>query len=159
MSYRIGIGYDIHSIVPGREVTLGGIKIPCSFSLKGHSDADVLLHSISDSILGALGEKDIGHHFPDQDIKNKNRASKHFLKFALRLAKSKRFSIVNLDCNLIAEKPALKDHRNEIEKNIARILEVDISQVNVKGKTNEKLDAIGEGRAIAAQAIILLREE
>ena len=159
MSYRIGIGYDIHSIVPGKEVTLGGIKIPCSFALKGYSDADVLLHSISDSIFGALGEKDIGYHFSDQDIENKNKKSKYFLEFALRLTKSKRFSIVNLDCNLIAEKPALKDHRNKVEKNIAHILEVDISQINVKGKTNEKLDAIGEGRAIAAQAIILLRQE
>ena len=157
MSYRIGIGYDIHAIVSGREITLGGIKILCPFSLKGHSDADVLLHSIVDSILGALGEKDIGHHFADQDQKNENRESKDFLEFALETMRRKNFSIVNLDSNIICEKPKIKDYRDQIEKNVAKIMNIDISQINLKGKTNEKLDSIGEGKAIAAQSIILLK--
>ena len=156
MSYRIGIGYDIHAIVPGKEVTLGGVNIPCSFSLKGHSDADVLFHSIIDSILGAMGEKDIGYHFPEQDQKNKNRDSKYFLEFVLKIMRKKKFFVVNLDSNLICEKPSIKNYREMIEKNIANVMDIDISQINIKGKTNEQLDSIGEGRAIAAQSIILL---
>ena len=156
MSYRIGIGYDIHQTQKGNEVVLGGVKISAPFSLKGHSDADVLLHALTDSILGALGEKDIGFHFPDHVSENKARDSRVFLEYSLSLMQKRGFHIVNLDMNLICEKPRLGEYRDKIENHIASLMSIDVARVNLKAKTNEQLDAIGQQKAVAAQVVVLL---
>ena len=156
MGFRVGIGYDIHQIIEGEYIFLGGVRIPCSFGLKGHSDADVVSHAVTDAILGALGEKDIGYHFSNEDIQNKDRSSKDFLTFARNLMKNKGFSIENIDINIICEKPKIKEYRGSIEKSLATILNVSSQQINAKGKTNEKLDSVGEGRSIISQAVILI---
>ena len=153
---RVGIGYDIHRMIEGDHIFLGGVRIPCSFSLKGHSDADVASHAVTDAVLGALGEKDIGHHFPDQDPKNKNRSSQDFLNFAYDLMVDRGFLIANMDINIICERPKIRDYRDQIENNFARIFHTLPQQINIKGKTNEGLGFIGEGKAISAQAIVLL---
>ena len=154
--FRVGIGYDIHAAVEGNSIFLGGEKIPANFSLKGHSDADVLLHALTDAILGALGLKDIGYHFSNQIKENKNKRSKYFLQYADKLMRLKGYSIINIDMNLICEQPKLTSYREKIEKNISKILKIEIEQINLKAKTNEKLDALGKGKGIAAQVIILL---
>ena len=154
---RIGIGYDIHATCPGERVILGGVSIPAPFSLKGHSDADALLHAITDAILGALGEPDIGTFFPPSDSVNKNRDSAEFLKFAIDKMRAAGFEITNIDSNIICEQPKISPYRSSIIQNIALLCDIDSSQVNVKGRTNEKLDATGRGEAIATQAVVLLK--
>ena len=157
--FRIGLGFDIHSTIEGDSICLGGIQIPAPFSLAGHSDADVLLHALTDAILGALGEKDIGHHFPNNKKENQDRESRFFLEHTKNIMKTQGYSIVNIDLNVICEKPRLDKHRLDIEENIARLLEIHADQVNLKAKTNEGLDSLGEGRGVSAQAIVLIRSD
>lgn len=154
LRYRVGIGYDIHRLVDGRKLFLGGIQIPFEKGLLGHSDADVLIHAIIDSMLGALGLDDIGALFPDTDEKYKDISSEFLLEEVFKIVKSKGYKINNLDTNVIAQAPKLREHIEKIRKNLARILETE--NISVKAKTNEKMDAVGELKAIEAQAVIML---
>ena len=154
--FRVGIGYDIHSTTKGNCIVLGGVEIPADISLKGHSDADVLLHAITDAILGALGSKDIGHYFPNTEKINQNRKSQVFLHKADEIMKSKGYLVVNIDMNVICERPKLAPHQATIEKKIADILNISEERINLKAKTNEGLDALGKGQGIAAQVVVLL---
>lgn len=155
-SCRIGLGYDIHRTIPGKHVQLGGLQIAAPFSLEGHSDADVLLHAVTDAILGALAMEDIGHYFPPTDPANKGRASSEFLEFAVKSAHEKKYNVGNVDCNVICEEPKIGPHRQAIRESLAKLLKVDIGQVSVKGRTNERVDAVGRKEAVAVQAIVLL---
>ncbi len=157
--FRIGLGYDIHKIDhKKRGIVLGGIKIDTPFSLIGHSDADVLLHSITDALLGALSLGDIGIHFSDDQQENKNKNSIEILKYANDLVKQKNYVIVNIDTNIICEKPKIQPIKNEIQQNITEVLKIDLDQISIKAKTNEGMDSIGSHKAIAAQAIVLLKK-
>ncbi len=154
---RIGIGYDIHKLVEGRDLIIGGVKIPFELGLLGHSDADVLVHSIIDSILGALALRDIGYHFPDTDPKYKNADSIELLKETKKLIKG--YKIVNIDSNIICQKPKLKDYIEPMRKNIANALDMELNQVSIKAKTNENLDSVGLCKAISAQSVVLIESE
>ena len=153
---KIGIGYDIHRLVEGRKLILGGIEIPFSKGLLGHSDSDVLTHAICDALLGAAALGDIGTHFPDSDPRFKGASSLDLLRHVVSLLKERGYQIANIDSTIITERPKLKPYIAEIRQTLAAILEIDIEQVSVKAKTNEKLDAVGEGEAMQAQAIALL---
>jgi len=157
---RIGIGYDIHRLVPGRKLFLGGIRIPFKYGLLGHSDGDVLLHALCDAILGALGQGDIGEHFPDNDPKYKDISSLKLLKQVVGLLDRRNFRVVNLDTIVITEEPKLLPYKARILKGIARVLKVKESYLNIKAKTNEGLGAIGKKQAIAcyAAATIISKE-
>lgn len=154
---RIGIGYDIHVLEPGRKLMLGGLHIPFDKGLKGHSDGDGLLHAITDALLGAAGMGDIGDHFPDTDPQWKDADSAVLLKAAFEQVKRRGFEIENIDCNIIAQAPRLKAYKSQMEARIAGLLEIETRRVNVKAKTNEGLDAVGRKEAIATQAVVLLR--
>lgn len=154
---RIGLGYDIHKLIKGRDLILGGVKIPYELGLLGHSDADVLTHAIIDAILGALALRDIGYHFPDTDPKYKNADSIELLKETKKLIKG--YKISNIDSNIICQKPKLKDYIEDMRKNIASALEIDLDKVSIKAKTNESLDSVGSLLAISAQAIVLIQAE
>ncbi len=153
---RVGLGYDIHKTGPGDHVWLGGVKIAAPFALVGHSDADVLLHAVTDAIFGALGDGDIGHHFPPTDEKNRNRKSSEFVQFAVTRMQSAGYAIGNIDCNVICELPRISPLRAELCHSIAKLTGTSAGQVSVKGRTNEKQDAVGEGRAVVCQAVVLL---
>lgn len=155
-SCRIGLGYDIHKTGPGDHVWLGGVRIEAPFSLMGHSDADVLLHAVTDAILGALGDADIGHYFPPSDEQNRNRKSSDFVRFAAERMRSAGYGIGNVDCNIICELPRISPVRDAIIESLARLIGASVGQVSVKGRTNEKQDSVGEGRAVVCQAIVLL---
>jgi 2-C-methyl-D-erythritol 2,4-cyclodiphosphate synthase len=154
--FRCGQGWDVHRIVVGRPLILGGVTVPCDFGLAGHSDADVLAHAITDAILGALALGDIGMHFPDTDPKWKGAGSLLFLKHACALAREKGFTVTNVDSTVILERPKLKDHRTAIRESLAATLEIGVENVSVKFKTAEGLGPIGEGRSAEAQAVALL---
>lgn len=156
---RIGIGYDLHRMVELRPMVLGGVDIPFSKGLEGHSDADVLLHAICDAIFGALGRGDIGQMFPDTDPKYKDISSKKLLKDVKDLMVSEGYKIGNLDCIVIAEEPKLGPYRDKIKNTIAEILEASPDNVNIKATTTEKTGAIGRSEAIAAHAAVLLEEK
>jgi 2-C-methyl-D-erythritol 2,4-cyclodiphosphate synthase len=153
---RTGQGWDVHRILEGRPMILGGVTIPCSFGLDGHSDADILCHAITDAILGALALGDIGMHFPDTDPQWKGADSLVLLRHAYSLATAKGWHIVNLDTTVILERPKLKDHRLAIREKLAENLGIPIEDVSVKFKTAEKMGPVGEGRSAEAQAIVLL---
>lgn len=153
---RIGIGYDVHKLIEGRELILGGINIPHEKGLLGHSDADVLIHAIMDAIIGALGKGDIGLHFPDNDEKYKNISSMVLLSNIVRLMEDNNYFIVNLDSIIIAEKPKIRPFIEAIELNLSSILKIDISQINVKATTTEKLGFIGREEGIAAECVVIL---
>ena len=155
---RIGIGYDIHQLVEDRDLILGGVKIPYELGLKGHSDADVLVHAIIDSMLGALALRDIGYHFPDTDEKYKGANSLILLKETLKLIQNEGYEIVNIDSNIICQKPKLMNYIDEMRKNIAQVLELELNQISIKAKTNEKMDSIGSGIAISANAVCLVKK-
>lgn len=157
LEFRTGIGWDNHRIAPGRPLIIGGVVIESEFGLEGHSDADILLHAITDALLGAAALGDIGMHFPDTDPRWKGAASAIFLEHARELAEKEGYSIVNVDCTVILERPKLKDYRDAIRESVARCLQLDISRVNVKFKTAEKVGPVGEGRSAEAQAVITLR--
>ena len=155
--YRIGFGYDVHALVPERELWLGGIKIPHTLGLLGHSDADVLIHAICDAMLGAANLKDIGYHFPDTSSNFKNIDSKILLKECDKLIKEKGYTIVNIDSTICAQKPKLKDYIDPMRECLAGVLELDPDLVSVKATTTEKLGFVGKEEGIAAQAVVLLK--
>ena len=155
---RIGQGLDVHALVEGRKLIVGGVDIPYHLGLAGHSDADVLLHAICDALLGAAGLGDIGRHFPDSDPKFKGIDSRHLLRETMRLVALKGFHVVNVDATVIAQQPRMAPHIPQMEANIAADLSVDNACINVKATTTEKLGFAGRGEGIAAQAICLLRE-
>lgn len=153
---RIGHGYDVHRLVENRKLILGGVDIPYEKGLLGHSDADVLLHAISDALLGAAALGDIGRHFPDNDIAFKNADSKVLLSKVVDMIKGKDFLISNIDCTVVAQQPKLKDYIKDMCKNISDVCELDIDCVNVKATTEEGLGFTGDGSAIAAHAVCVL---
>lgn len=157
--YRTGIGWDVHRIGPGRPLIIGGITIPAEFGLEGHSDADVLLHAITDAILGAAALGDIGQHFPDTDPRWKDAGSLQFLEHALQLARENGYRLVNVDSTVILERPKLKDYRLAIRERLAATLALELDSVSVKFKTAEKVGPVGEGRSAEAQAVVTLRRE
>ena len=157
--FRIGHSVDIHRLVENRKLMLGGIEIPYELGLLGHSDADVLLHAISEAIIGALALGDLGTFFPDNDPKYKNIDSKILTKEIVSIMESNGYEVNNLDCLLILEKPKMRPHIDNIRKSISELLHTDIDNVNVKATTNEKMGEIGRGEAIQAHAVILLRKK
>ena len=156
IAIRTGLGWDNHRIADGRPLILGGITVPCEFGLDGHSDADILLHALTDALLGALALGDIGMHFPDTDPQWKGASSDRFLLHAAKLVRERGWTISNVDTTVILQRPKLKDFREAIRANIARLLELDIDQVGVKFKTAEKVGPVGEGKSGEAQAIATL---
>ena len=156
---RIGIGYDLHRMVTSRPMVLGGVDIPFSKGLEGHSDADVLLHAVSDAILGALGKGDIGQMFPDTDPKYKDISSLKLLKDIKDLMMSEGYRVGNLDCIVMAEEPKLGPYRDKIKNSICKVLETSLDNVNIKATTTEKTGAIGRSEAMAAYAAVLLEKE
>jgi len=153
---RIGIGYDVHRLVEGRKLVLGGITIPFEKGLLGHSDADVLIHAICDALLGAAGLGDIGLHFPDTDPKLKDISSMIILSKTFNLLKDKGFTVINLDSTIMAEEPKITPFRETIQKNIARTIEIEPECVNVKATTLETLGMMGKGEGIAALCVALI---
>ena len=156
MDNRIGIGYDLHRFVEGRKLVLGGVEIPYIKGLLGHSDADVLLHAITDAVLGALSLGDIGELFPDTDPEYKDADSAQLLISAYALVKEKGYRIVNVDTVIIAQEPALSPFKKKIAQTIAGILEVSSDRIGVKAKTNEGLGDVGKKEAICVYAVVLL---
>jgi 2-C-methyl-D-erythritol 2,4-cyclodiphosphate synthase len=150
---HVGIGYDVHALVEGRKLILGGVDIPHPKGLEGHSDADVLMHAICDALLGALGEADIGHFFPNTDPRWRGAASKLFLKEAAQHVSFREGKIVNIDATVIAQQPKLFPHVSEMKINIAEALGLNITQVGIKATTNELLGFIGREEGIAAMAV------
>ena len=155
--WRIGIGYDIHAVVADRVLMLGGIAVPAEFGLSGHTDGDVVLHAVIDAMLGAAGLPDIGEHFPDSDPAHKDRRSSELLEEALREVNDLGWRINNLDLTIRAEKPKLAAYKNRLRQSLAGLLSLDPERIGVKAKTNEGFDAVGEGRAIACEAALILK--
>ncbi|WP_204439833.1 2-C-methyl-D-erythritol 2,4-cyclodiphosphate synthase [Amphibacillus cookii] len=155
---RIGQGFDVHQFTEDRPCIIGGIVIPFNKGLLGHSDADVLLHTIADALLGAIGEGDIGKHFPDTDPTYKDADSTKLLKHVWRLVQAKGYQLVNLDCTVMAQLPKLSPYIDSIRENIGGILGVAIDQVNVKATTTEKLGFVGREEGMAAQAVVLIEK-
>ncbi len=153
---RIGLGTDIHRLVGGRPLILGGLSIDYEKGLDGHSDADVLLHAVTDALLGALGAGDIGEWFPNTDEKWKNASSDQFLKAAVEEAHRRNWVIANMDCTISAERPKLSPYKGRIKDRLAALLEIPVELVNVKAKTGEAVGPIGRGEAISSDAVILL---
>jgi len=153
---RIGHGYDVHRLVEGRKLIMGGVDIPWEKGLLGHSDADVLLHAIADAILGSIGEGDIGRHFPDTDPAFKGADSMKLLAHVMKLADSRRYALGNLDATIIAQKPKMAVHIQAMRENIARVLNAEVAQVNVKATTEEGLGFTGTGEGISAHAVVLM---
>ena len=157
-SIRIGHGYDVHRLVENRDLILGGVKIEHTLGLLGHSDADVLLHAISDSLLGALALGDIGKHFPDTDPRYKGADSQKLLIAVYGLIKERGYRIVNLDATVLAQKPKLAPHISAMRQNIASALECSVEQISVKATTEEKLGFTGKEEGIAAHAVCLIEK-
>ena len=155
---RIGQGYDIHALVTGRKLIIGGVDIPHTHGLDGHSDADVLLHAITDALLGGAALRDIGFHFPDTDPEFAGADSRVLLRAAMRRVAEAGYGVLNIDATVIAQSPKLAPHVPAMIANIAADLELPEKDVNVKAKTNEHLDAVGRKEAIIAQAVVLLGE-
>ncbi|MBE6980193.1 MAG: 2-C-methyl-D-erythritol 2,4-cyclodiphosphate synthase [Ruminococcaceae bacterium] len=155
---RIGHGYDVHKLVPGRDLILGGVKIPYELGLLGHSDADVLLHAVSDALLGAAGLRDIGYHFPDTDPKYKGADSRVLLREVRQKVADAGYRVGNVDVTMIAQKPKLKPYIEQMMQNIAEDLQIDVSRVNVKATTEEKLGFTGSGEGMSCHAVCLLEE-
>ncbi len=153
---KIGQGYDIHRLIEGKKLTLGGVTIPYEKGLYGHSDADVLTHAIIDAILGAACLGDIGKYFPDNDMKWKDANSIDLLKVALEHVKNLGLKIVNIDSTIIAEEPKLSPYIDKMRESLSKALEININQINIKAKTNEGQDSIGQKQSICAHAIVLL---
>lgn len=153
---RVGLGYDVHKLVLDRPLIMGGVEIPFEKGLLGHSDADVLIHAIMDSIIGAAALGDIGKHFPDTDSKYKNISSLELLKHVKSLIEDNGFSIGNIDATIIAQKPKMSPHIQKMRENISSILGIELSQINIKATTEEGLGFTGSGCGISAQSIALL---
>jgi 2-C-methyl-D-erythritol 2,4-cyclodiphosphate synthase len=155
---RIGTGYDVHKLVEGRDLIIGGVKIEHTLGLLGHSDADVLLHAIADAVLGAAGLKDIGAHFPDTDPKFKGADSMKLLEEVRELVMDKGYVVGNVDATVIAQKPKLRPYIEQMEENVAKCLGIDVDQVNIKATTEEHLGFTGREEGISSQAVCLLYE-
>jgi len=155
---RIGSGYDVHRLVAGRALVLGGVEIPFDKGLKGHSDADVLVHSVCDAMLGGAGLGDLGRHFPDSDPCYKNISSLILLKECTRLLKEKGYAVSNIDSTILAQAPKIEPHKPAMEKNIADACGLSSDVVNVKATTTEGLGFAGRGEGIGAHAIVLIRD-
>jgi len=155
---RVGIGYDIHRLSPGRPLVLGGVAIASPAGLVGHSDGDALLHAACDALLGAAALGDIGEHFPDSDPAYDDIDSARLLTAALEKTRAAGFAPVNLDANILAEQPRLSPHKAAIRERVAQLLGLPVSRVSIKARTHEGLDAVGQGQAIAAQVVVLLEE-
>ncbi len=153
---RVGLGYDIHRLVRGRKLILGGVEVPSELGLDGHSDADALTHALADAVLGALGLADIGHFFPNTDPQYKGMDSQEILRRAVAEAKKRGYRVGNVDIAVIAERPRLAAHIPAMKKVLANSLGVAVEEVGLKATTNEGCDTIGEGQAIAAHAVALL---
>lgn len=156
MNIRVGEGWDVHALVPGRKLVLGGVLIPHTAGLLGHSDADVLLHAITDAVLGAAGLGDIGRHFPDTDVQFKGADSAVLLTEAMRRVREKGWTLLNVDSTIVAQAPKLASSMPAIRASVASALGVGIEQVNVKAKTAEKLGPVGQGQSMEARAVALL---
>lgn len=154
--FRVGQGYDVHRFESGRELWLGGVKIEYPLGLKGHSDADVLLHAISDALLGALALRDIGYHFPDNDPKYKGADSKQLLKEVARLVLQKGYKVGNIDATIVAEQPKINPYVPAMQEVIAQLLSVDVEQVSIKATTNEQMGFTGRQEGILALATALV---
>lgn len=155
--YRIGLGYDIHTLVSGRDLIIGGVKITHEKGLMGHSDADVLIHAIIDALLGALSLNDIGTLFPDTDKKFKDADSTLLLKSVYEKINAKGYEIVNIDSNIIAQEPKMMPYIPKMREALDNILKIGQSNISIKAKTNEKMDAVGQKLAIEAHAVVLLK--
>ncbi len=153
---RVGIGYDVHPLVKGRKLILGGVTIPFEKGLKGHSDADVLVHAVCDALFGAASLGDIGLHFPDTDPKYKDVSSIELLAKTFQMVKAEGFSILNIDATIFAEAPKLSPYRSAMQQNIASTLKLEPDQVNIKATTTEGLGMIGSGAGIGAMAVVLI---
>lgn len=155
---RVGSGYDVHKLVEGRKLILGGVTIPFEKGLLGHSDADVLVHAIMDALLGAAAMGDIGQHFPDNDNSYKDISSMKLLYKVLYLLKKENYDIINIDATVIAQKPKLASYISDMKKNIAEVLEIEQNQINIKATTEEGLGFTGAGLGIAANAVCLIEK-
>ena len=155
---RIGIGYDMHRLMPGRKLVLGGVAVPFEKGLLGHSDADVLVHAVCDALLGAAALGDIGLHFPDTDPAFKDISSLKILAESYRMICVKGFEIANIDATIFAEAPKLSPYREAMEKNIAPVLHIRLDRLNIKATTTEGLGVIGKGEGIGAMCVVLLNE-
>lgn len=155
---RIGIGYDVHRLVRGRPLTLGGVRIDSEWGLDGHSDADVLLHAIGDALLGALALGDLGHHFPDSDPRYLGIDSRTLLQRVMAMVQDQTYRLQNLDAVVIAQKPRLAPYIPAMRRNIADVLDTDLGSISVKAKTAEGLGALGRGEGIAVQAVCLVAQ-
>ena len=153
---RVGFGSDIHRLAEGRPLILGGVTIDSDLGAEGHSDADALTHAVTDALLGALALGDIGTHFPNNDERWENAESFVFLRYALGLVKQRGYSVVNVDSTIHLERPKVRDYIEQMQEGIADALEVESSAISIKAKTGEAVDAVGEGRAVRADAIVLL---
>jgi 2-C-methyl-D-erythritol 2,4-cyclodiphosphate synthase len=159
MNVRTGLGYDIHKLVKGRKLMLGGIEVPYKRGLDGHSDADVVLHAICDALLGAIGKGDIGEHFPNTDAKFKNVSSSVLLKKVNELVNDEGYKVANVDVMILAEEPKLAEFKPKMKFHIAYELAIDEAQVNIKAGTNEGLGEIGKKEAIACYATVLIKKD
>ncbi len=153
---RVGFGYDVHALVPNRPLILGGVRIPYIYGLEGYSDADVLLHAICDALLGAIGEGDIGRHFPDNDPQYRDIKSTLLLKKVLTKLKQRGSRLINIDATIVAQRPRLSDFIPQMVQEIANTVEIDKSRVNIKATTTEGLGFTGRGEGIAAFAVALV---
>jgi 2-C-methyl-D-erythritol 2,4-cyclodiphosphate synthase len=158
-STRAGIGYDIHRLVEGRRLILGGVEIAFEKGLMGHSDSDVLSHAICDALLGAAAMGDIGTHFPDTDPQWRNASSLDFLRHAVSLIHAAGYRIENVDATIVAERPKLSPHIAAVRERLSTILQIDVGRISVKAKTNEGLDAVGRGEAIACHAVAVIEKD
>jgi len=156
MKFRIGQGTDIHRLVEGRRLVLAGVEIPWEKGLLGHSDADVVCHAVSNALLGATGEGDIGRHFPDSDPRYKGASSVELLRVVMGMVKTKGFRVGNVDLTVLAERPKLGPYREDMRKNLAAVLEVTPEDVNIKATTGEKMGFVGREEGIMAEAVVLL---
>jgi 2-C-methyl-D-erythritol 2,4-cyclodiphosphate synthase len=156
MTHRVGIGYDIHRLEPGRGIVVGGVQIPCEYHAVAHSDGDVVLHALCDALLGAVGAGDLGEHFPDTDEAHRGRDSRTFVYDVLQLPALKPWRLTNMDCNIIAQAPRMGPYKLQMRQVLAEMLCVPLGRVGVKARTNEGLDAVGEKKAIQAQVVVLL---
>ena len=154
--FRVGFGTDVHRLVDGRPLVIGGVVIDSYLGADGHSDADVLLHAATDAVLGALALGDIGTHFPNTDERWRDAESSEFLLYAVGLAKERGYMVVNIDTTIDLERPKLRPHIDTIRAGLANALRIELEQVSVKAKTGEAVDSVGEGWAIRAQAVVLL---
>lgn len=156
--YRIGLGYDIHKLTTGRDLIIGGVKITHEKGLLGHSDADVLIHAIIDAMLGALALSDIGTFFPDTSELYKDADSTVLLRDVYKLIKEKKYTIENIDSNIIAQQPKMMPYIPKMKEVLCKILEIETDRLSIKAKTNEKMDAVGQELAIEAQAVVLMKK-